>query len=278
MNKRLLLWTKWVEKGIYTIGDLHHPDGSKKNSDELHVNWLDLKCLWENIPKEWKSKLEGIDDNETCEDQLLIELKTCKLNRNKKIYEKLVSDQSVLFKYANRWLERGLVFDLDRYITAFNSNMLCNKIIKYRDFQYRLLLGKIVLNVDLYAWGIIETDKCEFCKRSTETMTHIFYDCDVVKPFLNYFYELCAKCGEFNQSKEDFLFNLVIDNANSILNFVSVLLKQFLYVKRCTKECPRLPQFIAMVELYQNIEFSTARTKNTVDKHVRRWSPIFAFQ
>ena len=67
-----------------------------------------------------------------------------------------------MLKYANRWHERGLIFEQDQYLKAFKYYNYCTDVTKLRDFQYRLLLGKIVMNEDLYSWDITNENKCTF--------------------------------------------------------------------------------------------------------------------
>ena len=54
-------------------------------------------------------------------------------------------------------------------------------IAKYRSFQYRLVQRGLVTNIQMFKWGLIESNICSFCGQSEETLTHLFYYCNKVQ-------------------------------------------------------------------------------------------------
>ena len=102
----------------------------------------------------------------------------------RKVYDYFISDDMLILKYLCRWKEIGFDFDTDHYKMAFRYIYRCSKITKYQDFQYRLLLGKIVTNDDLFTWGKIDSPHCTFCNLERETIQHLFYTCKYVEPLL----------------------------------------------------------------------------------------------
>ena len=50
---------------------------------------------------------------------------------------------------------------------------------KYRSFQYRLMQRGIVTNIHLYKWGIKPSENCSLCSKEKETLTHLFFHCQV---------------------------------------------------------------------------------------------------
>ena len=67
-----------------------------------------------------------------------------------------------LSKYWYRWNKKRIDFDWHLYKKAFVNLHKCTKVAKYRDFQYRLLLGKVTLNAELTDWGILDDKSGHF--------------------------------------------------------------------------------------------------------------------
>ena len=92
----------------------------------------------------------------------------------------LIFDEKVLPKYLQQWDEwlPGLVED--KYARVFQTLYCCTKVSKYRDFQYRLLLCKLVTNRILFEWNIKGIPLCTFCEEHIEDIDHLLYDCEVI--------------------------------------------------------------------------------------------------
>ena len=65
--------------------------------------------------------------------------------------------------------------------------------------------------------------------------------------------------------------NRIIDNARNIKNFICLLLKQYIYRKRCFKEKPTFQEFKQIVWQTKNIENFIAVKNNQLAKHVKKW-------
>ena len=246
----------------------------------LNVNWLDLQSLWKVIPIYWKTLLRNNGGRSHFENGLFDKLRqTPDSGRNRKIYDMLIDDEDcTVTKYANRWLEQDLSIDCHVFKKCFINYSRCTKITKFRDFQYRLLLDKIVLNERLFNWGIVEDKNCTLCKAHPESVKHIFFTCVKVAPLLEYFYSLCESAEVYaDRSLEAFVFNFVVAKPEHIMNFIAILLKQYIYRQRCRGECVWLPQFIAEIDNLQDIEYVIAQSECKIIQHVKKWSPVYEF-
>ena len=59
----------------------------------------------------------------------------------------------------------------------------CTKETKLQTFQFKLLHRKIATNDYLYKIGISLTDICTFCEQNTESLIHLFWDCELIQTF-----------------------------------------------------------------------------------------------
>ena len=80
--------------------------------------------------------------------------------------------------------------------------------------------------------------------------------------------------------------NIQIDNAYNVLfnvtglpkkhivNFVLVVMKQYLYRCRCNNTKPHVKAFENEIYYIQRLELFNAKNENKVTSHTKRWSPI----
>lgn len=59
----------------------------------------------------------------------------------------------------------------------------CTIETKNHYFQFRFIHRILPTNEFLYKIGKTESDKCSFCKKTTETMKHLMWDCNIVSSF-----------------------------------------------------------------------------------------------
>ena len=279
INKRPFFWKRCFESGVVKIGDMYC-NNKLRSANEMGINWLELEQLVNAIPDDWKYLID-----QGCDGDIEIDLFSVLLNsvttRNKKVYDMLIDDHLAVLKYYDRWINCTNQFNLsyDDYLNEFNRLYQYTKRTKFRDFQYRLLLLKIITNTDLYEWGLISYDYCEFCKVSIETTTHLFFECPKIQPLLLYFYEELGKKNGINLENNmlSFLFSHVHEKASHIMNFVCTFLKQFIYKTRCSKTQPNVIKFIKELEYYHTIEKQIAISESRLMNHYRVWSPIVEF-
>ena len=69
-----------------------------------------------------------------------------------------------------------------------------------------------------------------------------------------------------------FILNNIHDNPTHIINFVCILLKQFLYKHRCLGKTPTKEKFVVELTVHHNIEFANVKRDNVLKKHVKKWS------
>ena len=56
-----------------------------------------------------------------------------------------------------------------------------------RVFQWKIVHGSLITNIQLKQYGIIETESCSFCRADRETLEHLFMYCPLSKQLWNDF-------------------------------------------------------------------------------------------
>ena len=166
--------------------------------------------------------------------------------------------------------------DYDSYLKKYLIINKCSNIAKLRSFQYRIVTKTLVTNMHLYHWGIKSTNKCYYCNREKETITHLLYDCPTVNSFWGQVHALIKSRFLCNQdkviiNKQNIIWNEVVKLSMHVANFVVLLAKHYIYAQRCKEEDITMLQFEARVNNYRNIEKYIAIKNSKVDKYVKKW-------
>ena len=146
---------------------------------------------------------------------------------------------------------------------------------KLRAFQYRLLMSGVVLNTQLFKWGIREDNLCSFCREEAEDPAHFFYRCEEVKnlwgratPFFKTFQDV-----DLDLTLENVMCNKLVCKTSSIINFLCLVFKHYLYVTRCKGDRLNLYDLKRYVWKYENNERYIATKNGQLVKHQRKWHP-----
>ena len=148
---------------------------------------------------------------------------------------------------------------------------------KFRSFQYRLLQRGIVTNIHLYRWNIISSSSCSFCKDEDETLTHLFFECAIVKDLWNIIIdkyivkEIGVDHQELHLNLNNIVLNKIHGKKNHIVNFICLVTKQFIYRQRCLKENLIFPNWRNYVSNIKNIEKYIAIKNNRLKYHLNNW-------
>ena len=211
-------------------------------------------------------------------DKLIVSPKT----RNRATYDKLIDDPDYLQRYWERWKLEGLTdVNYKDYVSQFTRLYKYTKRTKYRDFQYRLLLDKIVVNADLYKWKKRESDLCTFCNAHSEAIIHLLYDCVKVKSLINcVYFELGKSSTEqlCELNTVNFIFSQIHNKTDHVLNFICTFLKQYIYKCRCLGKSISSVNFLSELEYFHEVEYTIAEQENKINRHKNWWCPVVEYE
>ena len=143
-------------------------------------------------------------------------------------------DNTLLVNKIRQWKkEIGMEIEYETFLKSIKDIYVTTNIVKYRSFQYRLIMRAIVTNIHLKHWGMLESDSCYSCRKDRESYTHLFIHCEYVKALWLKF-ENWIEC--FTDDKICFgvdtvLVNRIIEQQNYLFKVLCLLLKQFVHKK-----------------------------------------------
>ena len=270
-----ICWSNWINKNVLFISDLYDTN-MNEFVNTFNMPWLEFRQITSAIPIMYRELLKQDQMGETHPKLYNKLLNTSKISSF--CYNELVKDHDQLIKYCRSWYEEIPNFDLsyDDYRKRFRELHTTVKIAKYKDFQYRLLLNKIVTGDKLFLWGIIDSDSCKLCNTGTETVLHLFFHCKYAQMIIKFISEICDNNNieiEINPLK--FILGNIHENPNHVINFICIVLKQFLYRHRCQGSTFHQNQVKTETDHLHDIEYFIHKRNNRLYQHIKKWSPVY---
>ena len=169
----------------------------------------------------------------------------------------------------------GIELDKEIYSKAFKDILKITSIDKFRDFQYRLLLGKIFTNKQLYKWNITETPMCNICNTNViQDVKHLIIEC---KPSANLWQQLkndLSNVPDCKWNPQSIFLNNVHDNPLNIVNLLVVMVKQYIFQHKCLNTPLKYSQLTQELNFYCKFHYWNSKNANTTKKFNKRWQPV----
>ena len=144
---------------------------------------------------------------------------------------------------------------------------------KLRIFQYKVLSKKIMTNSMRNKWDSSVSPKCQFCQKITESMIHIFCECEKVQSF----WKAVVKWVKYVCGIDMVLTNsLIIINKNSgkdkaFLDTILLIAKQYIYATKCLKENLNVNKMLNKVHDMYIIEKEVALQRSAKKRFNEKW-------
>ena len=152
-------------------------------------------------------------------------------------------------------------------------------VTKYRSFQYRIMQRGLVTNIQLFKWGLTETDSCSFCTQHQhqETMVHLFATCNVVEEIWSQFQIFVETRFNIPQAQLELtpskiILNKILPRAGHVVNFLCLVTKQYIYRQRCQSQQLSFTHLKRIFYKLECIEKYVATKNHRLEKHQRKWN------
>ena len=173
-----------------------------------------------------------------------------------------------------KWQKAGIELSKEQLARAVTGLYIITNVSRLRSFQFCLLHKAITTNIHLVHYKLLDTNVCTFCQRSPETLEHLFYSCEIVRDFWSKVFELFQ--SQINEIIEISFKKLLLNNITADLkllpNFLILLRKHFIYVKRCEKKNLSFENFKAYIYSIKEVEECIAKNNNKLSVHKSKWS------
>ena len=179
-----------------------------------------------------------------------------------------------LYIYMMRWRDKvNPNIEYDTYLQLFRGMYETTNVVKLRDFQYRLLLGKIFINNILCHWKIVETNICELCNISKQTPIHLFSQCNKIKPLWIQM-EHTLNIDNTYWGSVNIMENNVPPKNNHVINYIVLIMKQYIYRQKCLDKPITFLGIVHEIRQIEKTELYTAKITCETGNHHKKWGPV----
>ena len=113
---------------------------------------------------------------------------------------------------------------------------------------------------------------CSFCNTHEETIYHILWECSFVQDLLNIFYEYCRARGiAMPRNPISFIFGLNIDIKASETYSIFLVLKSYVYRKRCLDGKLSIHELLVDIKTYISTLKYIATKNNELEDFKKKW-------
>ena len=127
-----------------------------------------------------------------------------------------------------------VIFDTIDWGKSHTLAFVCTNEAKLRVFQFKFLHRKLATNCFLLKIGIKSNDQCSFCKESSETVLHLFWECPLVKSLWNEIGTWMKNSYCFLNEEFSFLscIGLVNDTTNLLFHHALLIARYHIYFSK----------------------------------------------
>ena len=273
------------DKGIKFVKDIYNPSSRTLHTFETLQqcygrvgNYLDYFALIKAIPKNWLAELR-LDPMmpQDIENHLLRSVHGCS-KAPKWAYLQIQEKEATPLDGARlKWENNlGISIPMEKWEQLRTQAFKIAKSTKLKDFQFRLLSGKITTNILRAKWTPTISPLCTFCKQQNETLMHIFVNCQHTKKLWSALQKWLEYQADFraNIQPQDIILNDYKGPQKEFVNTCILVLKQLIYAKKCKQERPLLIEGLRKLhELYIDEKFiAQQKGKKMYEKHQKKWS------
>ena len=166
-------------------------------------------------------------------------------------------------------LEKGEI----NWKKVFQLTRKCTKGTRLIIFQFKFLHRRLPTNSFLYKITVKENDRCTFCGKETETLLHVFWNCNLISRFWDNIFKWLQSCSLMQKGKSLDMttalgFKPDTSNAALQINFSCLMSRYFIWACKVKNETPSLSHFLRLLKKTHEIE------TNELNVPSEKWRPL----
>ena len=223
-----------------------------------------------NIPNSWLNMSDW--DNEEIFHKIVNNL--CQAKKVPKYVYPILLGIFSPTKHTDFWEELSLSPNSEEWDKIHLRNFKCSIDSRIRSFYFKLFHKAISLNDFLHKIKRKDSPNCTFCHSLSETIIHVFIDCDIVKIIWN---EIVLEISRhtkkvFNPSPFEKIFGVKDDK---FITYIFLIFKYYIYLCKFKNNIPSFQGFKVYLKSCKETEYRIAKKKGTLALHFRKWKYVF---
>lgn len=243
VGNKTIYYKNYSDAGINYIRDLLDDDGNFLDHRDLMAKYditpdfLTHGGILHAIPVNWKNIILDMEEVPQIIKSVFLANRIAKLRKpNKIIYTMLIDSITERPEKAEIKWHQTLGIDKDEMSEYYNVHKkVFSRDTLLRAFQYKICNRILATNRLLFKMNISPYDLCTFCSTHSESIRHLFWECNVSKTLWCKIFEeldLYTKIPSLKLNEKIVIFGYIEKeqpNANIFLNMLLIITKQYIY-------------------------------------------------
>ena len=280
IGKNVIKNQKLISNNVFAIRQLKDINGFLSLQDlngklQTPLNFLEYNSIINSVKQFLKnySRLPSLKNVEFSPalNKIMINKKGSSL-----IYQEMIKIEQECTGY-NRWSK---VTDLSKrsWELSFVKLKFSTHDTKLRWLQFRILHYILTTNRSVSKYKENQDSKCSFCGAHSETIVHLFWDCNFAQNFwsciASIFNKKCVHSNNFKFTKNLVLFGKCeVIKTDKVCDFIILLAKLYIYRCKVQGQPPTVNLFVS--ELYKRYNIEKIINKNSIEFR-NNWAPYLA--
>ena len=270
---------RMIDSSIGTVEDIYDVEEHRFKTYQEIVNekgpvidFLYYTAIVNAIPPLWKNILKYEHQSDYI--SKVEKLKNLN-NPGREIYWFLIEKDFPNFDRTRKNWEDELNIKIteDNWEQMYVSIHQITTATKLRYFHYRVINRRLMTNIIRSKYEDI-SPLCSFCHLEAETVKHVLFECKYVKclwtalhKWISYFFEIPV-----DLNYEIVILNTYMGKQKLMINFLILVLKQYIYASKCAGEKPLFNIYTNKILEWKKIEYVVACKKNMLKNHNKKWN------
>ena len=237
------------------------------------MTFLCYAALLRSLPREIQKKVDVSDIQSPNIPFKINVVQNCK-KFAKDAYCVFVRRLSINHKRSNERLKLKWQNDIGSFIEGSMTNVYVSTLSTALIYGHFRIINRIyATNKFLHNINVSNTNACTFCKQSTETIVHLFWECSQVQIFIKeVLSHLKLKYNiNINVTKITWFF---LENLCHIDVVIITLIKTHIHRSRLDETKPSFIKMMQLIKEEARKESNIAKTNNKLDQFETKWGSL----
>jgi hypothetical protein len=256
-DRKVIFIKNWIDAGITQIFHLLNDNGNWYVCNEFCRKY-GIVCnfiLYNGVLNAVKKYMSEKNMELPTQLKIMDPIAWVNINKGNRVMVDILNKPKLPPAAVTRW---NTFFDSLDWKTIFSKRLRTSCDPRLIWFQTRLIYRILPTNRYLFLCKIVSNDCCTFCNLERETISHLFWSCGITQIFWK---DLIHRMTEGNTSNnlklsEEFILFGTSQNiqTDSVLDFIILCAKFFLYKCKLENSLPRLHCFLKVLQHAYTVE------------------------
>ena len=271
----------WFNKRIITIADMYNEQGVPLSITKFQENigmktmFTQFIAFWKALPTQYKDQMTINKKNFDVKMPITIEWILRDKKGGAQLRKVWTTENSKTPPIGQtKWMAELQNEENLNWSYLYSLPFKCRINARTKYFQYQILHRTLITNKKLHQFGLVPSDKCNFCGE-LETISHLLYECPEVKNLWEQMIKW-IKNSTRDKTLNDKVSILLGNNDNKLItNLIILITKHTIYKRKWMEKRPTIIELKHIIKKHMLTELYIGTITDNEKKVLGKWSPFY---